>query len=45
MDYYRQGDTCYKIAQTLTALGLPTPNGSQQWQALQVERVIERMKN
>jgi hypothetical protein len=45
MDYYRQGDTCYKIAQTLTALGLPTPNGSQQWQALQVKRVIERMKN
>ena len=43
MDYYRHGDTCYKIAQTLTGLGLPTPNGSQQWQALQVKRVIERL--
>jgi hypothetical protein len=43
MDYYRQGDTCYKIAQTLTTLGLPTPNGCQQWQALQVKRVIERL--
>jgi hypothetical protein len=45
MDYYRHGDTCYKIAQTLTALGLPTPNGSQQWQALQVKRVIKRLCN
>jgi DNA invertase Pin-like site-specific DNA recombinase len=43
MDYYRHGDTCYKIAQTLTALSLPTPNGSQNWQALQVKRVIERL--
>jgi hypothetical protein len=41
MDYYRQGDTAYKIAKTLT--GLPTPNGSQNWQALQVKRVIERL--
>jgi DNA invertase Pin-like site-specific DNA recombinase len=45
MDYYGHGDTCYKIAQTLTALGLPTPNGSQTWQALQVNRVIERLCN
>jgi hypothetical protein len=44
MDYYQQGDTAYKIAKTLTGLGLPTPNGSQQWQALQVKRVIERMQ-
>jgi hypothetical protein len=25
-------------------LGLPTPNGSQQWQALQVKRVIDRIQ-
>lgn len=43
MDYYRHGDTCYKIAKTLTGLGLPTRNGSQQWRALQVKRVIERL--
>ena len=43
MDYYRNGDTCYKIAKTLTTLGLHTPNGSQQWQALQVKRVIQRL--
>ena len=43
MDYYRHGDTCYKIAKTLTTLGLATPNGSTKWQALQVKRVIERL--
>ena len=42
MDYYRQGDTCYKIAKTLTQLGLPTPNGGTQWQALQVKRIMNR---
>jgi DNA invertase Pin-like site-specific DNA recombinase len=45
LDYYRHGDTCYKIAKTLTTLGLPTPNGSNKWQALQVKRVIARLTN
>ena len=44
MDYYRHGDSCYKIANTLTTLGLATPNGSNKWQALQVKRVIERIQ-
>ncbi len=43
IDYSNAGDTAYKIAKTLTGLGLSTPNGGNTWQALQVKRIIERM--